>query len=158
MIERPRGKKVELLSRQFNHVSDRHVKDFANLSSGWTDGISFIPVLNQLMASSVLIRDPGKADGRSYSARTRRYATMSKPDVLVRVCKRALNAGIKAQCLLLDSWFFSDNLLSEMSKLGPGVISLVKRNIKFAPEKDSLLPSVLFVNVVSLYRFQINRR
>lgn len=157
MIERPRGKKVELLSRQFNHVSGRHVKGFANLSSNWTDGISFIPVLNQLMASSVLIRDPGKADGRSYSARARRYATMSKPDVLVRVCKRALNAGIKAQCLLLDSWFFSDNLLSEMSKPGPGVISLV-RNIKFAPEKDSLLPSVLFVNVVSLYRFQINRR
>lgn len=43
MIERCRGRKVELLSRQFNHV-------IGNL--GWTDGINHIPVLSYLIASS----------------------------------------------------------------------------------------------------------
>ena len=38
MIERCRGKKVELLSRQFNHVIGKSVKGFTNLALGWTDG------------------------------------------------------------------------------------------------------------------------
>ena len=33
-----RGKKVELLSRQFNHVIGKSVKGFTNLALGWTDG------------------------------------------------------------------------------------------------------------------------
>ena len=52
MIERPRTKKTELLSRQFNHVSHKHVKGFTNLALAWTDVISTIPVLNYFISSS----------------------------------------------------------------------------------------------------------
>ena len=46
--------------------------------------------------------------------------------------KRALNAGIKASYLLVDSWFFSEKLITSMEELGIGVMSLVKSNIKFS--------------------------
>ena len=52
MIERCIGKKVELLSRQFNHVIDKTVKGFTDLALGWTDGITHVPVLSYLIASS----------------------------------------------------------------------------------------------------------
>ena len=52
MIERCRGKKVELLSRQFNHVIGKSVKGFTNLALGWTDGVNYIPVLSYLIASN----------------------------------------------------------------------------------------------------------
>ena len=137
MIERPRAKKTELLSRQFNHVSHKHVKGFTNLALAWTDGISTIPVLNYFISSSnkeLRIMEADKhADGRLASSECRRTAVMHKPDVLLMMCRRALNAGIKASYLLVDSWFFSDKLAAEVGKLGLGLISLVKRKLQFQP-------------------------
>ena len=52
MIERCRGKKVELLSRQFNPVIGKTVKGFTDLTLGWTDEIIHIPVLSYLIASN----------------------------------------------------------------------------------------------------------
>lgn len=52
MIERCRGKKVELLSRQYNHVIGKTVKGFTNLALGWTDGINYVPLLSHLIASN----------------------------------------------------------------------------------------------------------
>lgn len=44
IMERPRSKKVELLSRAYDHVSHRQVKGFTNLLLAWTDGLSSVPV------------------------------------------------------------------------------------------------------------------
>ena len=141
MLERPRAKKTELLARQFNHVSHKHVKGFNNLSLAWTDGISTIPVLNYLISSSkkeLRIMEAQKyTDGRLASSECRRIAVMHKPDVLLLMCKRALNAGIKASYLLVDSWFFSDRLAMKVEKLGLGLISLVKRNLQFRPSWEN---------------------
>ena len=52
MIERCRGKKVELLSRQYNHVIGKTVKVFTNLALGWIDGINYVPLLSHLIASN----------------------------------------------------------------------------------------------------------
>ncbi|WP_295363238.1 transposase [uncultured Succinivibrio sp.] len=49
VIERPRGKKIEGLSRTFNHVIGKTVKGYANLLITWTDGITNIPVASELM-------------------------------------------------------------------------------------------------------------
>lgn len=67
MIERPCGKKVELLSRQFNHVIEKTVKGFTNLSLGWTDGFSFNPVINYLITSAKEKNQimPDKTKGKS---------------------------------------------------------------------------------------------
>lgn len=41
MLERAKGKEVELMSRQYDHVSKTFVKGFNMLQVGWTDGVSF---------------------------------------------------------------------------------------------------------------------
>lgn len=41
MLERAKGKEVELMSRQYDHVSKTFVKGFNLLQVGWTNGVSF---------------------------------------------------------------------------------------------------------------------
>ena len=140
VIERPRSKKAELLSYQFNHVTQKTEKAFTNLSLGWSDGFSYVPVQSYLICShkkNKIIRNANKnLDNRLASTEQRKIALMPKPEVLKLMIKRALNAGIKASYLLVDSWFFSEKLIKEMEALGLGVISLVKSNIKFSLTGD----------------------
>lgn len=142
MIERHRGKKVELLSRQFNHVIGKTVKGFSNLSLGWTDGISFIPVLNYLIASVkeknqiMPNKTKGKSrnecgvDKRTNAGKLRNIAVKTKPDVLIDMVKKAVKL-IPAQYILMDSWFFSDSLIKQLYDLGLNTICLVKSNLQF---------------------------
>jgi len=117
MLERPRSKKAELLTRLYNHVSGKTIKGYCNLALGWTDGISFIPVLNHLIASSKganTIKGAYRTlDKRLSSAIRRKIALMRKPDVLISMCKRALRF-IPASHILMDSWCFSDELISQL--------------------------------------------
>ena len=141
MIERCRGKKVELLSRQFNHVIGKSVKGFTNLALGWTDGVNYIPVLSYLIASNIennLIRkaDTHGIDNRTTGARRRKIACTKKPEVLISMCRRAIRE-IPASYILMDSWFFSDYLVKKLKELGLQSICLVKRNLNFKLEKDS---------------------
>jgi len=142
MIERSRGKKVELLSRQFNHVIGKTVKGFTNLSLGWADGISFIPVLNYLIASAkeknqiMPDKTKGKSrkecgvDKRTNAGKLRNIAVKTKPDVLIDMVKKAVKL-IPAQDILMDSWFFSDSLIKQLYDLGLNTICLVKSNLQF---------------------------
>lgn len=141
MIERCRGKKVELLSRQFNHVIGKAVKGFTDLVLGWTDGITHVPVLSYLIASSRennLIRkaDENNIDNRTTGAKRRKTACKKKTEVLISMCRHTVRA-ISASYILMDSWFFSDYLVRKLKELGLQSICLVKSNLQFKLEKDS---------------------
>lgn len=97
MIERSRGKKVELLSRQFSHVIGKTVKGFTDLALGWTDGITYVPVLSYLIASSReknLIRkaDENNFDNRTTGAKRRKTACKKKTEVLISMCRLTVKA------------------------------------------------------------------
>lgn len=141
MIERCRGKKVELLSRQFNLVIGKTVKGFTDLALGWTDGINHIPVLSYLIASKReknLIRkaDENNIDNRTTCAKCRKTACKKKTEVLISMCRRNVRV-ISASYILMDSWFFSDYLVRKLKELGLQSICLVKSNLQFKLEKDS---------------------
>jgi hypothetical protein len=55
LYDRSRSKKVELLSRVFDHTTHKFVKGFKMLTLGWSDGNTFLPV-----AFSLLTSRPGK--------------------------------------------------------------------------------------------------
>ena len=85
MIERCRGKKLELLSRQFNHVIGKTVKAFTDLvfSLRRSEEITHVPVLSYLIASSReknLIRktDENNIDNRTTGAKRRKTACKRK--------------------------------------------------------------------------------
>lgn len=141
MIERCRGKKVELLSRQYNHVIGKTVKGFTNLALGWTDGINYVPLLSYLIVSNkeknlIQKANTRNIDNRTTGAKRRLLACKKKPEVLISMCRRAMRA-IPASPILMDSWFFSDFLVRKLKQLGLQSISLVKSNLQFKQGKGS---------------------
>lgn len=68
LFERTSCKKTELGSRVFDHVSMKYRKGYRLMTLGWTDGNTFLPVNNSLLASSKesnLIGPAVDYDGRS---------------------------------------------------------------------------------------------
>lgn len=51
MFERGRSKKVELLTKVWDHAKACYCYGFRMLTLGWTDGISFLPVNSVLLSS-----------------------------------------------------------------------------------------------------------
>jgi len=50
--DRSRSKKVELLSRVFEHTTKKYMKGFRMLSLGWSDGNSFLGIDFTLLSSA----------------------------------------------------------------------------------------------------------
>ncbi len=136
VIERPRGKKIEGLSRTYNHVIGKTVKGYANLLITWTDGITNIPVASELMSSrkdDCIIRSHNKRiDKRCAGAKRRANSVMRKPNLLIKLCKGILNKGIKAEYVLMDTWFYSDSLVASLKEISLDSICMIKKNLKFA--------------------------
>ena len=127
IMERPRSKKVELLSRTYDHVSHRQVKGFTNLLLAWTDGLSSVPVINAVVSSSKIIcPERNDIDKRTHGAERRKEAQEKKTILAVKLIKEALNAGIIASYVLMDSWFTEVPFVSEIRKLKLHVIGMVK--------------------------------
>ena len=77
LFSRTGGKRTELCSRVFDHVSMKYKRGFRLLTLGWSDGNSFFPILGQLLGSSKpnnmigVIKD---YDQRSLAAKRRHQA------------------------------------------------------------------------------------
>lgn len=130
MIERSRSKKVELLSRQFNHVKGKTVKAFTDLALGWTDEINHIPVLSYLIVSNRennLIRkaDENIIDNRTSCAKCRKTACKKKTEVLISMFRRTVRA-ISASYILMDSFFFLTTLSESLKRWDYRVSVLLK--------------------------------
>ena len=103
------GKKTELVSKFFNHVSMKYEKGFRVLALLWPDGYSNIPVELCPLASdnkNLLVCPAKKLDGRSVAGKIRKQAQQKAPDLLKNMLKDVVSAGHRAKYVLFDSWFF----------------------------------------------------
>ena len=130
VIHKDRNSKGELLARVFDHVIGRCCKGFNLLVLGWTDGYSFLPV-TFFMLSSAKLRNRfneivGNIDHRSNAYKFRKESMMQKPDAVIAMLTRALNAGITAKYVLMDTWFTTAPLIARICDLGLHVIGMVK--------------------------------
>ena len=132
VIARERSKKVELLSYVFNHVIGKTVKGFNLLTLGWTDGYSFIPVGFNMMASAKESKRIAPAntaiDKRSNGGKARKNAVLQKPEAAIQLIRNALSAGIKAGCVLMDTWFTNEPFIANILAEGLDVIGMLKDN------------------------------
>ena len=131
--DRNRSKSVELLARCFDHASQkmRFYKGFRMLTLGWSDGATFIPVDFSLLSSktSQINGITSKIDKRSSGYKRRLEALQSAPEQIPDMIQRALNAGIDASYVLMDTWFTHQPLIKNIKELGIDVIGMVK-NLK----------------------------
>lgn len=131
VIKRDRSKKVELLARVYDHVDHRFHKGFTLLTLGWSDGYSFIPVgFNMLSSSNRSNRYQEVCEGidhRTNGYKACKESMLQKTEAAVLLVQRALNAGIKADYVLMDTWFTTEPMLKELLKTGIDVIGMVKQ-------------------------------
>lgn len=130
MFDRNRSKKVELLARCMDHSSltKRFYKGFRMLTLGWSDGFTFMP-LDFTLLSSKKAQINGiseNIDKRSSGYKRRVEALESAPTVIPGMLERALQAGVSADYVLLDTWFTQQPLIQSIVELGLDVIGMVK--------------------------------
>lgn len=127
--ERNRSKKVELLSRCFEHTptKNRYYRGFRMLTLGWSDGYSFLPTDFALLGSpNSLINGMNETiDKRTSGFKRRVEALESAPKLVADMVKRALNAGISASYVLMDTWFTHEPLILSLKEIGIDVIGMV---------------------------------
>lgn len=130
MFDRNRSKKVELLARCMDHSSltKRFYKGFRMLTLGWSDGFTFMP-LDFTLLSSKKAQINGiseNIDKRSSGYKRRVEALESAPTVIPGMLERALQAGVSADYVLLDTWFTQQPLIQSIVELSLDVIGMVK--------------------------------
>lgn len=132
VIPRAKSKKVELLSFVYDHVIHKTVRGFNLLLLGWTDGYSFLPVTFNMLASAneeKRINPVNKSiDRRTNGAKVREDAVMKKPEAAAALIHNALEAGIEASCVLMDTWFTNEPFIHAVLNEGLDVIGMVKDN------------------------------
>lgn len=131
VIKRNRSKSVELLARVYDHVEHKYQKGFTLLTLGWSDGYSFIPtgfnMLSSANKSNRYNEISDAVDHRSNGYRIRKESMMHKTDAAIRLIENALHAGIKAQYVLMDTWFTTEPMLRAVLNTGLDVIGMVKQ-------------------------------
>ncbi|WP_458409433.1 IS4 family transposase [Bacteroides congonensis] len=131
IVKRNRSKKVELLARVYDHVEHKFQKGFTLLTLGWSDGYSFVPVgFNLLSSASRSNRYEGMSghvDHRSNGYKNRKESLLPKPEAAILLIKRALDAGIRADYVLMDTWFTTEPMMTSILAEGLDAIGMVKQ-------------------------------
>ncbi len=116
--DRSRSKKVELLSRVFDHNEGKYLKGFRMLTLGWADGNSFLGLDFALLSST---KESNRYNGitkaldkRTCGYQRRKEAMTKSTELMEPMLKRALAMGVRAKYLLMDSWFSAPSIISQL--------------------------------------------
>lgn len=145
VFERNRSKKVELLTKVFDHAKKRYIFGFRMLTLGWSDGNTFMPVNSILMSSEnndTVVNIPEELDKRSNAYKRRKLSRSKANDAMITLIKEAKNACIKAKYVLFDSWFSSPDSICKIKDLGYDVIAMIKKTPKVFNEYNGKMMSV----------------
>ena len=127
----------EGLSKVFNHVTRRHVFAYKVLTLGYSDGKSFVPLDFSLHNEKGKKKNFGltkkqrktqykkQRSTSSCGAKRKKEMRIKKGKNLIQMIKRSVKHGILAKYLLTDSWFMSENLISEVRKIKKGAIHII---------------------------------
>ncbi len=106
LITRPYSTKTELLTRTFDH-DHQYVTGYRNLTIGWSDGNTFLPVNLALMSTrkkaNLVGAQAAVTDQRTMAGQRRNQAQRKMNDVVLDLISQALHLGITAKYVLFDS-------------------------------------------------------
>ena len=120
IYDRSRSKVVELLAWVHDHNANRSLKGFKLMTLGWSDGVSFLPldfIFCSASDASKRLQGIRKELDKRCCGYIRRVEAMAKStEHLEAMVKRVLALGIRADYLLMDSWFAFPALLASLGK------------------------------------------
>ncbi len=130
---RNRSKKVELLSKVYDHCHKVYIKGFRLLTLGFSDGNTFLPVNSCILASQKRegrVCEAREVDKRTSGYKQRRLAQSGAPAAMMEMIRQALDAGLRAPYVLFDSWFSAPCHILSLKEKGLDVIARVKKTSK----------------------------
>ena len=133
MFERNRSKKVQLLTKVYDHAKHAYKFGFRMLTLGWSDGSTFLPVNSMLLSSENKknrINEASEMDKRSVGYKRRQLSMQKGTSVMLELLKQAKRAAIPAKYVLFDSWFPSPSSIHAVKEIGYDVIAMVKKTPK----------------------------
>ena len=154
LFERPNSKKVELLSKVFDHVDRKFKRGFRLLTLGWSDGNTFLPVSSRLLASekqeNIYQGIDSNLDKRTVGYKCRMQAQTKATSVMLDLIDQAIQAKIQASYVLFDTWFCSPSSLLAVKKRGLDIIAMAKKSSKihyrFNGEEKSCVKEIFKAN------------
>ena len=134
-VEDKVGKNIEgSCDSLYSNKEKRKIRGINMVSLNFSDGFSnfmldFAIVVNKY--ARVAIEDfSNKVDHRSNAHKRRLEMTKGKLQIALDMIKRAVDSGIYADYLLVDSWYSKPVFIKEMNTLGLRVISRIANNNK----------------------------
>ena len=129
-FHRPYSKRVELLSKCYDHSEGAYYWGFRLMTLGWSDGNSFVPVNSCLLSSqgTVNIRmSAKKVDKRTSGYRARKMAQEGGFKASLSLLDQAMREGIEAGYVLFDSWFSLPCMVHNIRERNLHVVAMVRR-------------------------------
>lgn len=133
MFERNRSKKVELLTKVYDHAKHAYKFGFRMLTLGWSDGNTFLPVNSILLSSENKknrVNEAKTVDKRTVGYKRRALSMQKGTIAMLELLKAAKNSSIPAKYVLFDSWFSFPSTLHAVKEIGYDVIGMVKKTPK----------------------------
>lgn len=107
---------------------------YLNLTVGWSDGNTFLPVNFALMSTknpkNMIGTAPITQDRGSIAGRRRLQAQRQMNDVTIELIKQAIDEGVPADYVLFDSWFTSPKMFWQLKQLSLDSVGMVKQSKK----------------------------
>lgn len=133
------GKRIEKVSRIWDHVSHSWILGFKLLVMGYWDGTSFVPFdfsLHRergsnkekpygLKRKELRKQYNKKREHGSHSWQREKEADISKIDSALKMFWRAISQGVKVDYLLMDSWFTCDAFIQAVGKVKRQTVHLI---------------------------------
>ena len=156
LFERNRSKKVELLTKVYDHAKHKYCLGFRMLTLGWSDGSTFLPVNSILLSTENKknrINEASEVDKRTVGYKRRKLSIEKGPHAMLALLEAAKKATIPAKYVLFDSGYSSPSTLHAVKTTGYDVIGMVKKTPKmfFRYNGEDL-------SLVSLYNRNKKRR
>lgn len=133
MFERNSSKKVELLSKVYDHAKKSYKYGFRLLTLGWSDGNTFLPVNSCLLSSENgknRVTESKNLDKRTAGYARRTLAKTKATSVMLNLIDEAKKANINASYVLFDTWFCSPSSITQIKKKGFDIIAMLKKTPK----------------------------
>ena len=133
IFDRNSSKKVELLTKVYDHAKRCYKRGFRLLTLGWSDGNTFIPVNGCLLSSEnskSRINEAKELDKRTVGFARRELSKTKATTVMLDLIDSAKKACIPASHVLFDSWFCFPSTLLAIKEKGFDVVAMSKKSSK----------------------------
>ena len=131
LYSRSRSKKVDMLSKVYDHNTNKYVKGFKLLTLAWSDSNTTVPFAFQPMVSTnekmIINHIPESLDKRTKGYRLRKAAQTNPVEAMFSLLDKTDLSLLKAKYLLFDSWFAFPSVIMEARQKGLEVVCMLKR-------------------------------